>query len=498
MSNLLVILPILIPMLTGVLCLLAYRSRMAQRVLSLAGSLALAGASIWLLQQVATRGILVTYAGNWPAPFGITLVADLLAAFMVLLAGVVGLIVNMYALVSIDSERERFSFHALYHFLLMGVCGAFLTGDLFNLYVWFEVMLMSSFVLLALGGERGQLEGGIKYVTINLVSSALFLATVGITYGLAGTLNLADLSQRLAALGPETHGLQTTLAMLFLVAFGIKAALFPLFFWMPASYHTPPVAVSSVFAGLLTKVGVYSLIRVFTLIFIHRVDYTHTLLLAVAGVTMVVGVLGAVAQNEFRRLLAFHSVSQVGYMVMGLGFFSPLGLAASLIFMAHHSIVKTNLFLMSGVVAHLNQTFLLKKLGGLYRLRPVVALLFLLPALSLAGLPPLSGFFVKLGLVQAGLLQGQYAMVAVSLGVSVLTLYSMMKIWNEAFWKPAPEGSVTGSADLRWWLLPVAALGALTIFVGLGAGPVFALALRAGEQMMNPAEYVAAVLGARQ
>jgi multicomponent Na+:H+ antiporter subunit D len=245
-------------------------------------------------------------------------------------------------------------------------------------------------------------------------------------------------------------------------------------------------------------VGVYSLIRVFTLIFIHRVDYTHTLLLAVAGVTMVVGVLGAVAQNEFRRLLAFHSVSQVGYMVMGLGFFSPLGLAASLIFMAHHSIVKTNLFLMSGVVAHLNQTFLLKKLGGLYRLRPVVALLFLLPALSLAGLPPLSGFFVKLGLVQAGLMQGQYAMVAVSLGVSVLTLYSMMKIWNEAFWKPAPEGSVTGSADLRWWLLPVAALGALTIFVGLGAGPVFALALRAGEQMMNPAEYVAAVLGARQ
>jgi multicomponent Na+:H+ antiporter subunit D len=492
------ILPLLVPLLTAVLCLLAYRSRLAQRVISLSGSLALAGIALWLLLVVSRQGIQASYIGNWPAPFGITLVADILSAFLVLLAGTIGLAVNIYALASIDAEREHFGFHALYHFLLMGVCGAFLTGDLFNLYVWFEVMLMASFVLLALGGERGQMEGGIKYVTLNLVSSALFLATVGITYGLAGTLNLADLSQRLAVLGPETHGLQSTLATLFMVAFGIKAALFPLFFWLPASYHTPPVAVSGIFAGLLTKVGVYSLIRVFTLIFVHQVWYTHSLLLIVAGITMVVGVLGAVAQNEFRRLLAFHSVSQVGYMVMGLGLFSPLGLAASLLFMGHHSLVKTNLFLISGVVAGLQQSFLLKKLGGLYRLRPGLALLFLFPALSLAGLPPLSGFVVKLGLVQAGLLQGQYAIVLVSLGVSVLTLYSMMKIWNEAFWKPVPQGQAEAGRPvihLGWRLMPVAALAVLTIAAGLSAGPLAVLALAAGEQLMNPAEYITAVLG---
>jgi multicomponent Na+:H+ antiporter subunit D len=502
--NLLLPLPIIIPMLTGITALLAYRSRTIQRWLSVIGSAALLGSAIWLLIEVENNGIRAAQIGGWPAPYGITLVADLLSAIMVLVTGVIGLAVAVYSLATTKPSHETFGYHQLYQFLLMGVCGAFLTGDLFNLYVWFEVMLMASFVLLALGGERGQMEGAIKYVTLNLMASALFLAALGLLYGLAGTLNMADLADKFSkGLAAEQSGLITTLAILFLVAFGIKAAVFPLFFWLPASYHTPPVVVSAVFAGLLTKVGVYALIRVFTLIFIQDTAFTHNLILIVAALTMVTGVLGAVAQVEFRRVLSFHIISQIGYMIMGLGLFTPLALAGSVFYIAHHIIVKTNLFLVSGVVKRLNGTLELKKLGGLYQSLPALGMLFLVPALSLAGLPPLSGFFAKLGLVQAGLAQGQYLIVAVSLSVSLLTLFSMMKLWNEAFWKKAVEGNEnipqTISGD-EWALMlaPIVALAAITIMIGLGASPAFALALRAGEQLMNPAAYIQAVMESSQ
>ncbi|HSQ39605.1 MAG TPA: Na+/H+ antiporter subunit D [Anaerolineales bacterium] len=497
--TMLLTLPIIIPMLTGVASLLAYRSRNTQRWFNVSGAAALLAVAVWLLIEVNRDGILAAQIGNWPAPFGITLVADLFSAIMVVLAGIIGFAVAVYSLGTIDAPRETFGFHQLYHFLLMGVCGAFLTGDLFNLYVWFEVMLMSSFVLLALGGERGQMEGAIKYVTLNLMSSAIFLAALGLLYGMAGTLNMADLAKKISSgLSAQESGLVTTLAILFMVAFGIKAAVFPLFFWLPASYHTPPAPVSAVFAGLLTKVGVYALIRVFTLIFVWDIAFTHhTLLLFLAGMTMTTGVLGAVAQGEFRRVLSFHIISQIGYMVMGLGLFTPLALAGSVFYITHHIIVKTNLFLVSGVVKRLHGTLELKKLGGLYQSMPLLGMLFLVPALSLAGIPPLSGFFAKLSLVQAGLAQGQYFVVAVSLAVSLLTIFSMMKLWNEAFWKKQPEeGELADIENKRWtsMLLPIAALAVITITIGLGASPAFDLALRAGEQLMDPTAYIQAVL----
>lgn len=494
--SILLLLPILIPLLTAILALLFHRRRRVQRVLGVAGAAALLIAALLLLDTVRREGILVGQFGDWPAPYGITFVADLLSAIMVVLAGLMGLAVAIYSLVTIDVRRELFGYYALYHILLMGVCGAFLTGDLFNLYVWFEVLLIASFVLLALGGERPQLEGAIKYVTLNLISSAFFLAAVGILYGEAGTLNMADLARRLPLL--PNAGLVTTLAMLFLVAFGIKAGAFPLFFWLPASYHTPPVAVSALFAGLLTKVGVYALIRVFTLIFVQDVGYTHTIILAIAGLTMIVGVLGAVAQNEFRRILSFHIVSQIGYMLLGLGLLTPLGLAGSIFYVMHHIIVKTNLFLVSGLAQRLGGSYDLKQAGGLYARRPLLAALFLLSALSLAGIPPLSGFFAKLVLLRAGLESAEYLIVAVSLVVSLLTLFSMTKIWTEVFWKPAPRPDLPPEPDragTRLMLLPVAALTTLTVLIGLAAEPVFGLATAAADQLLNPAGYLEIVLG---
>lgn len=497
MSDTLLLLPILIPFITAIICILFWKHRIVQRWLNVIGGTALLAASIMLLSTVWTAGIQATQLGNWPAPFGITLVADLLSAIMVALTGLMGWATAIYSLTSMDKPREAFGYYPLLHILLMGVSGAFLTGDIFNMFVWFEVMLISSFVLLALGGERQQIEGAFKYVTINLLSSALFLSAVGILYGITGTLNMADLAQQVRTI--DQPGLLTTVSMMFLVSFGIKAAVFPLFFWLPASYHTPPVAVSAIFSGLLTKVGVYALIRVFTLIFIHSPDYTHNLILIIAGFTMLTGVLGAAAQNEFRRILSFHIVSQIGYMIMGLGLYTQLALAGSVFYLAHHIIVKTNLFLISGVVDKIQGGYQLKKLGGLYAKYPFLGLLFLIPAFSLAGIPPLSGFWAKFILVKAGLEIEGYIIVATALVVSLLTIYSMVKIWTEVFWKNAPDAdsppdvSLT-SEDLLPMVGPIVVLALMTVMIGLIAEPVFVISNEAAKQLLDPTEYIQAVM----
>ncbi len=493
MTNL-VAAPILVPLATAIVCLLTRTNRRLQQGVSLAGAATLLATAAALLYKVSVEGIQVLNVGGWPAPFGISLVADLLAAIMVLLTGITGLAVGVYALGSMDSAREAHGFHSLYHLLLMGVSAAFLTGDLFNLYVSFEIMLMASFVLLTLGGERSQLEGGVNYVALNLLSSAIFLAAVGVLYGMAGTLNMAELARSSHG---APRGTVALLAVLFMAAFGIKAALFPFFFWLPASYHTPPIAVSALFAGLLTKVGVYALIRAFTLIFLGDTAFTHGLILVVAALTMLTGVLGAAAQMEFRRVLSFHIVSQIGYMVMGLGLLTPLGLAGSVFYLMHHIVVKTNLFLVGGIVRHLGGSYALEGLGGLYRTRPGLALLFLVPAFSLAGIPPLSGFWGKMVLVKAGLEAEAYTVTGVALVVSLLTMYSMTKLWNEAFWKARPtDRTVEPSQPVPRLLVgPVVALAAVTVALGLGAGPVFELASRTAEQLTDPSRYVNAVLG---
>ena len=489
----LLLLPILIPLVTAAVALLLRRSPLAQRVLGVGGAVALLGTAATLLTVVWQDGIQAIQVGDWPAPFGITIVADLFSAVMVLLAGLIGLAVAVYSLATIDRQRESFGYYPLLHVLLMGICGAFLTGDVFNLYVWFEVLLIASFVLLAFGGERAQMEGAIKYVTMNLIASAFFLAAAGVLYGIAGTLNMADAALTLR--GVENRGLVTTLATLFLVAFGIKAAVFPLFFWLPASYHTPPAAVSAIFAGLLTKVGVYALIRVFTLLFVQDVSYTHNLILVIATLTMVSGVLGAIAQVEFRRILSFQVISTIGYMLMGLGLFTPLALAGSVFYVIQDSVVKTSLFFVSGVVQRRCGTSDISRLGGLYRASPLLAVLFLIPALSLAGIPPLSGFFAKLALVEAGIAAERFTIVAVALLVTPLTLLSMTRIWSEAFWKPAPPDACHAKRTPTGMLAPIVVLTALIIAIGLLAEPVFTLSTRAADQLLDPMEYIRVVLG---
>jgi len=496
-----VALPIIVPLMTGTLTLLAWRSNILQKILSVVGSIALLIASIWLLVSVKEQGHVVMYMGGWVAPYGITLVADMLSAIMVLLTGMMAVAIAVFSLSSASASHERFGYYPLMHLLLAGVAGSFLTGDIFNLYVWFEVMLVASFALLILGGERAQMEGAVKYVTLNLLSSAIFLSAIGLLYGLVGTLNMADIALKLSQ--TEHTGLVDVIAVMFMVAFGIKAAAFPLFFWLPASYHTGPVAVSALFAGLLTKVGVYALFRVFTLIFNQSPEFTHQLLLWVAAFTMITGVLGAAAQFEFRRILSFHIVSQIGYMLLGLALFTPLAIIGGVFYIMHHIIVKTNLFLISGIAHRLLGTYDLKKLGGLYKSRPFLSVMFLIPALSLAGLPPLSGFFAKFIVIRAGVEAEAWVVTGVALVVGLLTLYSMIKIWAEAFWKKLPDetdGSGLNQAmtpSLAALYLPVIILAACTLFIGLNGQPIYMMAEFSAQQLMNPAGYIEAVLGVK-
>lgn len=491
----LIALPIIIPLMLGAISLTLLNNHSAQRWIGVAGTALLLVSSIALLYETKSTGILVMEVGSWPAPFGIVLVSDMLGAIMTVLASITGFATALYSLKTVNKRFERFGYYPLLHLLLAGVNGAFLTGDIFNLYVWFEVLLVASFALLILGGERAQMEGAIKYVTLNLLSSAIFLTAIGLTYGLVGTLNMADIAVKLRSV--DDQNMVTVIACLYLIAFSIKAAAFPLFFWLPASYHTPQVAVSAIFAGLLTKVGVYALYRVFTLIFNSDTDFTHEIILWIAVLTMLTGVLGAAAQFEVRRILSFHIISQIGYMLLALALFTPLAIIGGVFYIMHHIIVKANLFLVAGLIYRLRGSFELKKLGGLYKDHPGLAVLFLIPALSLAGVPPLSGFFAKFILIKAGVEAYSWWAVGVALLVGLLTLYSMIKIWNEAFWKASPSDAppipaASGNVSLYW---TCGILAAMTVAIGVFAQPIYEMAEMAAYQLLNPDIYIEAVLG---
>ena len=499
--SLFVVLPVILPFAVATAALGFRDHPLWQNRISVLGAFLHLAACAALFIQVIRGGIQTMQIGDWKAPFGITLAADHLSVVMIMAAAILGAAVALYSRSEIDADLLRSGYHPLLHILLGGVSGAFLTGDLFNLYVWFEVMLMASFGLLVLGRGKEQLDGGVKYVMINLFATLLFLAGVGLLYGMTGTLNLADL--HLAVQEVDNQALLAAVAAIFMTAFGIKAGLFPLFFWLPASYHTPPVAVSAIMAGLLTKVGVYALIRLFSLVFTFNIAYTHGILLVAGVVTMFTGVLGAASYNEFRRILSVHIVSQVGYMILGLALFSPLALAGAVFYLLHNMIVKANLFLISGLSARISGAFELKRLGGLYRDHRFVALLFFISAFSLAGFPPLSGFWAKLILVRAGLETGAYGAAAAAVTVGLLTTYSMTKIWGEAFWKPSParsesaEGGDTAENPDMWMLVPVSGLACLTLLIGLVPGPFLEVAQRAAHELTHPEIYVNAVLGGK-
>jgi multicomponent Na+:H+ antiporter subunit D len=486
------VLPILVPLGTAGILMLMPRRPVVQRWIALGGSLLLLGSTVWVFLRVNAAGVQVLQIGRWPAPFGITLVADVLAALLVVAVGVVGVAVSAVAFAGVDPRRETYGYHPLIQILLMGVAGAFLTGDLFNLYVWFEVMLVASFVLMALHRTSQQVEAAFKYVTINLIASSIFLTALGLLYGAAGTLNMADLARVWPTI--RTPGVDAVLAVLFLIAFSIKAGLFPLFFWLPASYHTPPAAIGAVFAGLLTKVGVYALLRVFTLLFQGAPPALFTLLLAMSAATMGIGLVAAMNERDLRRILSFNLVGHIGYTTASLSLLTPAALAGAIFYVLHHIVVITNLFLVSGVLLRLRRTTDVARLGGFYRDQPLFAALAMVPIFSLAGVPPLSGFLGKLAIVEGTFEAGAYWVGGLVLVVGLLTLLSMARTWADGFWKPSSEARDQSTAGMPF-LFAITALSLVTLAMTICAEPLYELTSRGAHQLLQRDEYMRAVLG---
>jgi multicomponent Na+:H+ antiporter subunit D len=487
-------LPVLLPLLGAALSILFGRSRTVQRAISISVLSALLGIAVALVVVVDRDGVVATQAGDWYAPVGITLVADRLSAIMLVTAAVALLSVVVYAIGQPGAERSHVGFQSVYLVLAAGVSAAFLTGDLFNLFVAIEMMLTASYVLITLGGRLEQVRSGMTYVVISLIASVLFLVALAFTYTATGTVNMADLSARIAEL---PSGLQSALAGLFLVVFGIKAGLFPLFFWLPDSYPTAPSPVTAIFAGLLTKVGVYAILRTQTLMFPGVLP--TWLLMVIAGATMLVGVLGAIAQDDVRRILSFLIISSIGYMLMGLALFTVAGIAAAIVYMVHQVVLKTALFLSGGLIEHTGGSSRLSRLGGMVQTAPLIAVLFAVPAMSLAGIPPMSGFAAKFALFDSVAGESQWWILGVAVLVSLLTLFSIAKIWIGAFWAPAGDGAAREPDAVRvrppmLMVVPTAVLVALTVVLGVCAGRLYDYSHRAADDLVDPSHYVAVVL----
>lgn len=498
-------LPVALPLAVAALAALS-GSSVVRRLLSLS---AVGGVTAYAALLVAATGggrVLTAEIGDWSLPLGIVLAADRLSALMVLTSGAMVLVAVCFAIAR--SEDDAATYHPLVLILTAGVGGALLTADLFNLFVFFEMMLIASYVLLVWGVTPRQVHGGAVYVTTNLLASTLLLIGVALIYGQTGTVNIAVL-----AVFTQTTGTFAVGGGLVLVAFAVKASLVPVHGWLPRTYPVAPPAVAALFSGLLTKVGVYAIYRVYATV-LDGEPRLRGMLLVVAAATMILGVLGAVGRNGMREILAFHMVSQIGYILMGLGLFGPLGLAAGIFYMLQYIVVKASLFLVAGAVETLRGTGALDRLGGLARVHPVLAATFAVSALSLSGIPPLSGFFGKLLLVRAAFEEAAYLAAAAAVAVSFFTLLSMVKIWNGVFWgeppaeRPAPDAAEgpapTGAASVdrtgtktrhAALVAPAAALALVTIGLGLGAEGLHALVADAAGSLLDPAAYVRAVVG---
>lgn len=499
MTSQFIFVPLLFQAFLAILLLFFWRRTNWQRGLSIAGNFVSVGLALTLFQQVWNQGILSAQAGNWDAPFGITLVADTFSATLVLLTAAVGFAVSIYSAGTISKQRLELGYFPILQFLLMGLTGAFITGDIFNLYVWFEVIIISSFVLITIGGERLQLEGAVKYFTLNILASVIFLTAVAILYGLTGTLNMADLSMKVKTI--DNQALLNVSALMFFAGFGIKSAIFPLHFWLPASYHTPPPAVSAVFAGLLTKVGVYALIRIFTLIFTSD-PFLYELMGWIAVLTLFTGGVGALMQNNIRKIFSYFVVCHIGFMIAGLSMFTELALAGAVFYMVHDIVVKTNLFLSAGLIYKIKGSNSMRALGGLYAAYPKLSLLMAVPLFSLVGIPPLSGFWPKLSLILAGLEGRQYVLIGAMLLGSFLTLFVIARLWAEVFWKDGEdlprrdkhryfdEMTANRKAIL---VTPIILLALASLYIGFAAEHVQILSARIASELFDANSYIRAV-----
>ena len=490
-----IVLPLVLALLGAALLLMLRRAPGLSFIFALLIVCGIIACETSLLLRVADAGPVSMTMGKWLPPFGISFTADVLGAGFALAASVVTLIVLVYAEGDRPSEAAGDGFHSLVLLLLAGVTGSFLTGDLFNLYVWFEVMLIASFGLIVIGGRPIQLDGAVKYGFLNFLATTIFLAALGLLYGLLGTLNMADILRVAPAANPAA---MTGVAALLLLAFGMKAAAFPVNAWLPASYHTPPAVVSALLAGLLTKVGIYALLRTLVVVLPESRELLEPVLATLAIATLVLGPLGAIAETNLRRAIGFIVIGGIGFVLAGIAMPSLSGVSGAGLYIFHAMLTMTALYLVAGLIERRTEETDSRRMGGLYAGSAPISILFLVLVLAAAGVPPFLGFWPKLMLLQAGLAENDWLgglMVGALLINAVLTLIAGSRLWGHIFWRPAPASppadSIRPLNDVR--LVATGLLVALIVAAGLWPNALFEAARVGAADIVDPARYIAAV-----
>ncbi len=488
-----VIWTLLIPLLAGIIMLFIPQRVILQRTISIIASIILLINTVLLVFQIQTDGIQKMELGGWAPPFGIILVGDMLSGLLVLTTALVIIPILIYSFSSIGVEREKKYYYSIFFFLVTGVLGAFLTGDLFNMFVFFEVFLLSSYVLIVHGSTQKQLRESFKYVLINILSSALFVIGVAYLYAVIGTLNMAHLGERIASL-TEPAPILTVIALMFLIIFGLKGAIFPLYFWLPASYTAPPTAIGALFGALLTKVGIYAIFRTYSIIFVHDPAYTHTVLGVLAALTMIFGVIGAVAHKDVTKILVYNVIVAVGFVLFGVSTMTEAGYQGAIYYVIHDMIIKAALFLLIGALVTVGGTKYLKQMGGIIKYHPALGWLFLVAVFALVGIPPLSGFIGKVLLIQGGTTVGDYWIVFLMMVASLLVLYSMIRIFLQGFYGKSVLSSKEEHGTTKGLLFPISLLIALSVLLGIGAEFLYPFVQTATEVLLQPELYINAVL----
>lgn len=490
MSNLLVI-PMVLPLIVGIILIFLRPFVRTQRIISFLTMLLTFGVSTYLLVEVQRNGIQTLDFGGWDAPYGITFVGDSFSLLLTATAYFIAAIVLIYVFATIGEDKEKMFVYPLILLLLAGVACSFLTGDLFNLYVGFEVMLLASYALIVLGGEKGQLRESIKYVLVNVFSSFVFLIAIAFLYGTLGTLNFAQLSLRVAEAGQPA--LLTTIAIVLLLVFSLKAGLL-LYFWLPGSYGAPPMGIAALFGALLTKVGIYALFRVFTLLFYHEPDITHTLIGIMAILTMIGGSIGAIAYNDLRKIIAYNVVIAVGFILSGLAIANQAAIEGSIFYLVHDMIVKALLFLLIGATIYLSNVGRLDRVSGMIRNYPLLGWMFFITMISLAGIPPLSGFIGKVYVAQGAIESGAYVLLAFTLISSIFVLYSLLRIFRAVFFGESTISKEDMLPMKKAMIIPSIIFVAASFALGFGVEGIAGVVSDAAETLMNPTIYIDAVL----
>lgn len=491
MSNL-AVLPIIIPLFAGI-TLIFFNSKVnISRILTKIFSLIGLGVSAYIFWNVIEYGTIILETGEWAAPYGIILVVDSLAAVLILTTNIVTAACAFYAPHAGLGEKETYYFYPFFFFLITGVSGAFITGDLFNLFVFFEVLLMASYGLIVLGGGKVQLRESLKYLLINLFSSMLFVTAVAFLYGVVGTLNMAHIAERVQEV--DQKGILTTVGILLFFVFATKAALFPLYYWLPKSYIVPNPVISALFGALLTKVGVYSILRVFSLIFVYKTDLTHETFIWVAGLSMIFGVVGALSTNNIKLIIAYNIIPAIGFIIMGIGIFNQDALSGSIYYLVHDMIIKAALFLLVGVIAHVAGTSDLRKMKGLIHHYPGLGWLLFTAAFVLAGIPPFSGFIGKLLLLKGAFENNEIIIVIIGLLTSLLILYSIMKIFIKGFWGEKDTTVKFEKKSTKGLITPIVFLLTLSVALGVGAEAFYPIVDSISAYLLDPEIYIDSVL----